>query len=284
MKLLFTFLVLALFLFPKNVSAHIAGQPPFFLMNEKYAEYYPVYTTSVKGFTLPQDIAPEKYLINQPVSFEIDREMLPFPPEITGTIIFTWDFGDGTTGTGFSNNHTYTKPGSYFLKITADYGGYEDEFTKPIIQDMLLHVLPNANYQLPQAVISINGKTSSDPLTDIFSFKPKTRLTFDAAKSITGDAKITSYKWDTGTGEERKEKSFTLSYSPDDIVYVFPMLRITTDDNFISDTYVQIENVQDSTTPQNSSFPIITLLIGVNVIVMGTGAYFLLRKPKKKSS
>jgi hypothetical protein len=255
-------------------------------MNGKYAEYYPVYTTSLKDFTLPQDIAPETYVINEPVVLEIDKEMLPFPPAIIDTIVFTWDFGDGTKGTGFSNTHTYTKPGSYFLKISADYGGYEDEFTKPIIQDVLLHVLPSSSYKLPQAVISINGKVSEDPLTDIFSFKPKTRLSFNANKSKAGDSSITSYLWDTGTGERKNEESFNYSYSVDEIVYVFPLLRITTADNFISDTYVQIENIQNDTAENssNSTFPFIAVLIGVNTVVLGIGAYLLFKRPSKKTS
>ena len=94
--LLFTFL--AFFFVTPSIYAHIAGQPPFFKMNDKYADYYPVYSTSLSDFTLPQDLAPENYLVNELVQFEIDTKMLPFPPEVIEKIEYTWDFGDGTKG------------------------------------------------------------------------------------------------------------------------------------------------------------------------------------------
>ena len=94
-----TFIVLLLTL-PHPVSAHLAGQPPFFLINGKYSSYYPIYVSSLKDFLLPQDSAPENYLVNQPLSFEIDQQMLPYPEDVLGKIIYMWDFGDGTKTTG----------------------------------------------------------------------------------------------------------------------------------------------------------------------------------------
>ena len=33
--------------------------------------------------------------------------------------VYTWDFGDGTTGTGQSVSHTYAATGTYTVKVTA---------------------------------------------------------------------------------------------------------------------------------------------------------------------
>jgi len=60
-KLIISFLILiGIFVrYPQKISAHLAGQPPFFLVNGKYSGFYPVYVTSLKNYTLPQDTAPE---------------------------------------------------------------------------------------------------------------------------------------------------------------------------------------------------------------------------------
>lgn len=43
-----------------------------------------------------------------------------------------WDFGDGFTGTGSQVSHTYTKTGTYQVKLFADFGGCKDTMIKSI--------------------------------------------------------------------------------------------------------------------------------------------------------
>ena len=46
-----------------------------------------------------------------------------------GTLVYSWDWGDGTPGTGGANaTHTYTTPGNYFAKLTVcdDHGCAND--------------------------------------------------------------------------------------------------------------------------------------------------------------
>lgn len=275
---LFFFLILALaFFLPQPASAHIAGQPPFFLMNDRYADYYPIYSTSLKDFTLPQDIAPENYLVNEPITFEIDTQMLPFPPEVTEQITFSWDFGDGTTGEGTKNTHTYTKIGSYLLTINADYGDYSDPNTKPVIQAVLLHVLPNRDYKLPKAAIVLNQKKVADPLLDTFTVPTGEKISF-ATSVEQGSTPITSYFWDLGDGTTSDKESLTYTYEADDSAYLFPFLRVTDKNGFFVDTYAQIENATDA--PSNSWFRnnSLLLLIGVNLLILVGGGFFLFRK------
>ncbi|MGV2480918.1 UNVERIFIED_CONTAM: PKD domain-containing protein, partial [Salmonella enterica subsp. enterica serovar Weltevreden] len=35
-----------------------------------------------------------------------------------------WDFGDGTFGSGFTVNHTFSSPGNYPVKMTLSIGNY----------------------------------------------------------------------------------------------------------------------------------------------------------------
>ena len=280
MRLLFTILLILFtlsFVTPQSY-AHIAGQPPFFKMNDKYADYYPVYSTSLSDFTLPQDLAPENYLVNEPVQFEIDTKMLPFPPEVIEKIEYTWDFGDGTKGEGTTNTHVYTKPGSYLLTINADYGEYSDPNTKPVLQAVLLHVLPDSSYRLPQLAIKINQAVINDPLIDTLTFPSGETLQFDV--SVTqGTTPIASYFWDRGDGTSTGEKQFSYNYTPDDPAYVFPFVRVVDKNGFIVDTYAQIENNTDNTTSsswiENNIF---LVLIGVNLLLLVGGGFFLFKK------
>lgn len=45
---------------------------------------------------------------------------------------FLWDYGDGTTSTGVSNQKTYQQPGEYFITLTASDGTCEKLTTRPI--------------------------------------------------------------------------------------------------------------------------------------------------------
>lgn len=46
------------------------------------------------------------------------------PPCFSGNTVFSWDFGDGTTGSGFGVSHTYQAEGTFTIVLTArDDGG-----------------------------------------------------------------------------------------------------------------------------------------------------------------
>jgi len=101
-----------------------------------------------------------------------------------GTIVsYSWNFGDGTSGTGKIVSHTYTKEGTFTATLTV-----KDD-------------------------ISLEGKTSQEikisSTNVIASFTTSTRkgeaplsVTFDASGSKPSDdnGKITSYAWDFGDG------------------------------------------------------------------------------------
>lgn len=274
---LFLSICLFFLITPLQVGAHLAGQPPFFLMNGKYAGFYPVYSTSLPNFPLPQDMAPETYLVNQPIDFAIDAKVLPFPPDVVAKTTFSWDFGDGAKASGLKNTHAYTKPGSYLLTIHADYAGYSDPNTKPLLQAVLLNVVPDKNYKLPKATITVNGKQVNDPLNDTFSFPSGSKITLSAEKSVEGTSPIATYFWDVGDGQKSDKKTITVSYKNTQ-AYVFPMLRVKDKNGFISDAYVQIENSQAK--PATSPFfahPLLLLGLG-NLLILGTIAWFVMRK------
>lgn len=54
-----------------------------------------------------------------------DASVLP-----AGTPVYTWDFGDGNTGSGASTSHLYNLPGIYPVKLVVEVNGCSDEITK----------------------------------------------------------------------------------------------------------------------------------------------------------
>lgn len=256
-KTLFIFLlfILNLTVSVSPISAHIEGQPPFFKVNDEYAPIYPVPLKSTSDkLELPQDIAPKNYVVGETLNFEIDRQQLPFPPEILDQLAYAWQFGDGQTGTGITNTHKYQKPGSYLLTVDAQYPD------SPVqrFQAMLINILPNADYQMPHPRIMVDGQTSTDPILDILRIKVGQPIPISASESTASSA-ITEYTWDLGDGTSSSDRELTHAF-PSDFKLGFVVLRIKDSTGLIQDTFVQVSdaelyNLPSPTYPQTSAPP-----------------------------
>jgi hypothetical protein len=233
-------LFLILFIFPSSSDAHMIGQPPYFKVNGIYTILYPVPTSSVEDFNLPQDIAPENYLIGQKLDFELDTTQLPVIPEVLNKTKFMWDFGDGEVGSGLKQTHTYKNKGSFLQVIKAQYENDQPQ----ILQSTLINILPDKNYQLPVAVIKVNGAISKDPLIDYFTLDMKKEVNFDASGS-TSSSKIVSYTWDFGDAESGNGVSLKHKITKD-LSQVYPVLRIKNEDGFMADSYVEIKEGEEN--------------------------------------
>ncbi len=71
--------------------------------------------------------------------------------DIDGTVAsYAWDFGDGTTGTGQTTTHPYTKSGTYAVKLTVtdDQGATNSQTQNVLVKlpnvaaDGSLHLRP----------------------------------------------------------------------------------------------------------------------------------------------
>ncbi|EKD90925.1 MAG: hypothetical protein ACD_30C00056G0002 [uncultured bacterium] len=245
LQFLISFLFLtSYFIFVTSVFAHLVGQPPFFKVNGIYADIYNVSSTSLADFNLPQDIVKENFLVGENINFEIDAPVLPVPEEILKQSEFSWDFGDGTKGVGLKNTHVYKKTGSYIVKVEVSAGGQ----TPQILQTTLINIVPDKNYQLPKAVISVNGWSGTgDPTKEFLETKFDKDFNFDGSKSISS-SKITEYIWDFGDQTSGTGVMVTHRYDTNPYA-VFPVLRIKTEDGFIADSMVQIKEGNPATNP-----------------------------------
>ena len=95
------------------------------------------------------------------------------------TLTYFWNFGDGTTATGGTVNHTYASSGNYTLTLTLSDGELS------VVGFKVITVLNQA----PTAIIS-----SADIMNKNVS------STFDASLSTDSNSDVLSYNWDFGDG------------------------------------------------------------------------------------
>lgn len=287
MKKIFVLLVAMLFLnLPSVVTAHMAGQPPFFKVNGEFTDYYPVPTTSLNDFELPQDIAKGKHVVGETLEFEIDQNQLPILPDVVDQTKFLWKFGDGKEAQGLKNSHAYVKMGSFILTIHAQYQNDEPQ----LIQSTLINVLPDKEYRLPQAILSVNGMETTDPLIDPIEIDYESEVKFDSSKSVSG-AKIVSFRWDFGDGKSSVEQYPVRTYDPD-YSPLFPVLRIQDENGFISDAYVEIDHKSKAGSgilrfiPKTSGGVnyLFIPLIAVVLLTIGGFIFIVTRKDERKSA
>jgi len=268
---------------PIRARAHLAGQPPFFKINSTYSGYYPVPISSVPDLAMPQDIAPANYLVNESIDFEIDAKALGVPQAVVDKSVFSWEYGDGQKATGLKNSHSYTKMGSYVLLI---YVSYTDLPAPQLLQTVLLNILPDKNYQLPQAIIKVNNQRVKDPIVDTLEFSFKKPLTFDAQTSEP-QSQIISYFWDFGDAKSSTEVVVDHKYSEALGGIVYPVLRIKDRNGFQSDAFVQInrnENTQVNKSGTKSTNRISLIIASVCFILIGLFILWRLLKSRNQES
>ncbi|MBL7664004.1 MAG: tandem-95 repeat protein [Bacteriovoracaceae bacterium] len=102
----------------------------------------------------------------------------------SGTITsYSWDFGDGQTGSGQSVSHTFSSIGMYNVKLTVTNSFGQTSDTTKIITVLPLNQNPIADFELNPNSVSENEI-----------------IELDAALSEDFDGNIVEYRWDFGDG------------------------------------------------------------------------------------
>ena len=98
-----------------------------------------------------------------------------------GSLVYLWDFDDGTTSTDVQVTHTYENPGKYSIKlrVTDETGDFDRVGLEVRVQG-----------EGAIAVIAVDKDSGTSPLT----------VQFDATESIVEDDTIGDYYWDFGDG------------------------------------------------------------------------------------
>lgn len=278
--LFWVFLFLTL---PAPVLANGAGLPAFFSLNGKLAITNPLqaYGITASSFLLPQDFAPENYVVNQPITMEVDLSQLQsvIDPQYFKNTEFSWDFGDGTQATGLKNSHTYTKIGSYILLLTINirsgYGGEPTQF----LDSFLVHILPSGDFtDLPQAVITVNSVPVRDPLKQSVDANLDGMVSFDASASKAPGSSIVEYLWNFGDGQSGSKSSLTHTFSGQNNATV--VLHIKDTNGFTSDAFVSLKNVAhaaDTIHPQPRNYRVYGLVL-LSIAGLIAGVFWFRKK------
>jgi PKD repeat protein len=122
--------------------------------------------TSSDGFTY----SPSEFSTGEPVTFTST-----FTDPDGSIVSHEWNFGDGSTGTGGSPDHTYSQPGAYLVTLTVtDNDGATASAQKTVVTD---NRPPTASFTI----------TPSSPLSI---------QTVDFHSTSTDDDGINAYRWD----------------------------------------------------------------------------------------
>ncbi|MBE3088741.1 MAG: PKD domain-containing protein, partial [Actinobacteria bacterium] len=127
-------------------------------------------------------------------------------------VSYSWDFGDGSTGSGVTVTHTYSAPGNYKATlIVTDDGDMQDTCNKEVV------IKKNKK---PEAKIE-------------YSLLEENIAAFDGSSSSDEDGTIVSYSWDFGDGSTGSGVTVTHTYSAPGN---YKATLIVTDDGDMQDT------------------------------------------------
>ena len=101
-----------------------------------------------------------------------------------GVVSYSWSYGDGSSGTGATQSHTYAAAGSYGVTLTVtDGGGLTSSLTRAV-------TLTSGTNQAPVAAWTV----SCQP-------KPTRACAFNALTSSDPDGTIVAYRWTNANGK-----------------------------------------------------------------------------------
>lgn len=124
--------------------------------------------------------------LTSPITISFDASAIPVDTDTYTILSYSWDFGDGSTGSGVTTSHEYTQKaegdGIYTVTLNVQYEdvksgeNFEDEFQTEVSIDN----------ELTAASFVANPDSGEVPLT----------VSFDATSSFDPDGEIVTYEWD----------------------------------------------------------------------------------------
>ncbi|MFA5772700.1 MAG: PKD domain-containing protein, partial [Thermoplasmata archaeon] len=134
------------------------------------------------------------------------------------TLTYSWDFGDGTTGSGKTATHTYSTQGSYTVTLTVkdsknnanDFGVSSTIINQLITTKKSLSIITGNTP--PIAKVSISDVEINKGY--VLNFSIGEVISLDASKSTDPDGQVATVSWTMGDGSPAKTgKTITHTYT-----------------------------------------------------------------------
>jgi len=122
----------------------------------------------------------------------VDFECSAAPPcsQTESSLVYTWDFGDGTTQNGSEASHRYTEPGIYQAKVTVNVAGL------PLSASDTVTVVVK---ELPELTVAVSPADDQPEAGVKFDFQCTVEDPFGQTPS--------SFTWSFGDGETSSERT-----------------------------------------------------------------------------
>ncbi|MFN4218576.1 MAG: PKD domain-containing protein [Candidatus Bipolaricaulia bacterium] len=172
-----------------------------------------------------------QFAVNQSVEFSGSAKD-DAGKEVTKDIVFEWDFGDGSTGTGQTASHAYSAAGTYTVKLTVKTAAQAKE-TSPKLESK----------QTAQIEITVKAALSVAISASVTEGPAPLEVSFTA--EVQGTA--ASYNWDFGDGSTSTEANPTHTFTTEGTYTV--KLIVTAPDG----STASAEKTITVTAPQQSS-------------------------------
>lgn len=179
--------------------------------------------------TSPQSGA--QFTVNQSIEFRGSAKD-DAGKEVTKDVVYEWDFGDGSTGTGQTVSHTYSASGTYTVKLTVKTAAQAKE-TNPKLESK----------QTAQIEITVAAALSVAIAASVTEGPAPLEVSFTA--EVQGTA--ASYNWDFGDGSTSQEANPTHTFTTEGTYTV--KLIVTAPDG----STASAEKTITVTAPQQSS-------------------------------
>ena len=190
------------------------------------------------------EFSPEFAIVDQIIDFNGSSS---YDPSGGYFISYYWLFGDGDTGYGVTQSHTYSSAGTYTVNLTV----------------MNNHNITDTNSQ----EITITSTTSNtSPIASFTSTHTSPSVnqsvTFDASNSTDPDGIITNYIWDFGDDTTGAGMTTTHSYITDG---TYTVTLTVTDNNGLTDT---IKQTLSDVIPEFTSLIILPLCLTSTLVIL----------------
>jgi len=145
-------------------------------------------------------------------------------PGVNDVLSYTWDFGDGASGTGSSVFHTYAENGVYTVTVTVDDGDGGSDVNS------ILVTIDNVAPQFNLATIPNLGDEGQ-------------QLTFTATAFDPGSEDVLTFNWDFGDGGTETGDNVVYTYVDDGVFTVTVTVTDDDGDSDVTSAQITINNV-----------------------------------------